>query len=298
MANTRYAPSPTGDIHLGNCRTGYFNWLAARATGGKFILRIDDTDQDRHNENAVQVIYDVMKWLGLDYDYTFRQSDGLSRYIDVAHWMLANNKAYRADNGAILLKLDNTMPNSWHDTIAGDIAITDKDKSVIDGLVLLKGNSWPTYHFASVVDDIFSKIDWVIRGKDHITNTAKQVAIIHALKDWGSDVVIPKYTHVGLIFHNVLDTNTNKMIKKKMSKRDNAASLLYYRDNGYDPDALLNFMLRMGWGMNDDNLIDKTRAIDVFLTQGKMRNSDAGFDQAKLDSFNKKYKNLKRNVVK
>lgn len=288
--NTRIAPSPTGDMHLGTARTAYFNWLAARATGGKFILRIDDTDQDRHNEDAVKVIYDTMEWLGLDYDQTFRQSQikDMGIYDRAANDLLKAGLATRLDNGAVALVIPDNMPDSWVDEVAGTVPVTDKAKQVIDGMILVKGDGWPTYHFSTVVDDAFMGINYVIRGKDHIDNTAKHIAIYLQMQKCNSasfvNFTIPKYAHAGLIFKD----------KKKMSKRDAAASMLNYRDAGYNPDAMLNFMLRMGWGPTVDDkttaIISRERALELFLTGGAMKNNEASFDQAKLDSFDRKYK--------
>jgi glutamyl/glutaminyl-tRNA synthetase len=277
---TRIAPSPTGDFHIGTARTAYANWLAARASGGKFILRIDDTDDARHSEDAVNVIYGAMQWLNLDYDVSFRQSQRLNVYDHRANWLVQYNKARVIDGGAIALTFDPAMPRVWRDDIAGDVAITDTDiQHSLQNLILLRSDGKPTYHFATVVDDIDFNVNWVIRGHDHLSNTCKHVAIYHAL-----GVPIPKYSHVGLIHKD----------KKKISKRDGAASMLHYRDTGYHPDAILNFLLRMGWGpVVDDKstaLLPRDRALELFLTGGKMRNQAANFDQAKLDSFDRKYK--------
>ena len=285
---TRIAPSPTGNLHLGTARTAYFCWLAARASGGKFILRIDDTDAERHNEEAVNVIYQAMEWLGLDYDETFRQSQRKRIYVQIANELLDAHLAVALDNGAIALKWDANMPRVFHDEIAGDIPITDTNIEQIDRrLILLRGGDkqdQPTYQFTSIVDDFHYEVNYIIRGVDHITNTPKQIAIWWALSQWS--VPKPKeikFAHVGLIFKD----------GKKMSKRDGAASLLTYKEQGYSRDALLNFMLRLGWGPRKDDksnaIISKQQALGLFLTEGKMRNSNAGFDQAKLDWYKKVY---------
>ena len=218
---TRIAPSPTTlssckSVHIGLLRSAYFNWLAAKASNGKFYLRVDDTDQDRHNEDAVQVIYDAMAWLGLDYDDTFRQSQhkDMGLYDKAAEDLVNANLAYK-DDGAIRLRCPDNMPETWHDEVAGDIAITDKDKGFIDGLVLIKSDGWPTYHFSSVIDDAWAGINYVIRGNDHTSNTAKHIAIYLQMQKCNSgngSFTIPKFGHVGLIHKN----------GKKMSKRDAA----------------------------------------------------------------------------
>lgn len=277
---TRIAPSPTGDFHIGTARTAYFSWLAARASGGKFILRIDDTDQERHQEKAVEVILETMKWLGLDYDETFRQSNRRDTYKEIADIMLRNGTAVTLDGGAIGTNPDKfVLPDNWTDTIAGSIQITDQDRKNCPGVVLIKSDGFPTYQFSCVVDDHLTGVNYIIRGVDHISNTAKQVGLYNLLQ-WTT----PQYAHVGLIHKD----------KKKISKRDGAASMLSYREKGYNPDAVLNFLLRMGWGPKQDDkstaVLPKERALELFLSAGSMRAASSNFDQAKLDSFDRKYK--------
>lgn len=296
MYNTRIAPSPSGDMHLGTARTAYFNWLAARATGGKFMLRIDDTNADKSHPEYIQVILDTMDWLGLDYDFLAYQSK--TTYYPTAAYLVSRGFARELDNGAIALNpID--MPDSFHDEVAGDIPISQNDKDYIncvgsEGIILMRapvnGVAAPTYHFACVVDDIYYNINYIIRGVDHITNTAKQIAIYKAIA--ASDAIpdkihsteLPKYAHVGLI----------SMGGKKLSKRDGAASMLTYRDKGYNPEAMLNFMARLGWGPNVDDkttkLLPRQRMLELFFEGGHMRSPSSGLDMAKLDSFDRKYK--------
>jgi glutamyl-tRNA synthetase len=288
MYTTRFAPSPTGDFHLGSARTAYFNWLAARASGGKFLLRIDDTDLARNSDAAVDMIFTAMDWLGLDYDGVYRQSHRLDRYRAVADELIASGRATVADNGAVLLNVPVDTAVGFRDTIAGVAKINDKMIVDMDVTrqVLIKGDGMPTYHFASVVDDIDLDINWVIRGIDHFTNTFRHSTLHVAL-----DTPIPIYSHVGLIMKD----------KKKLSKRDAASSLLGYRDAGYDRDAVLNFILRMGWGPSVDDkttaVLDRNDALRLFLTGGKMKSSPANFDQVKLDSFDRKYKGRKEHLA-
>lgn len=282
--NTRIAPSPTGDMHLGTARTAYFNWLAARSTGGSFVLRIDDTDTQRSDPKYTQVILDTMQYLGLDHDIICRQSNFFDFYRDLAALLVGKELAKRED-GAIVL-YPQFIPNSWQDDIAGEIKITDDDKTIINkGLTLIKSDGSPTYHFASVVDDCRFNVNFVIRGSDHIVNTSRQLAIYHAL---GESHKIPKYAHIGLIHKD----------GKKLSKRDGAASMLWYKDQGYDPDAMLNFMARLSWGpTNDDKttaLLPRDKMLELFLPGGKMKSSAANLDLVKLDSFDRKYKARKK----
>jgi glutamyl-tRNA synthetase len=275
--NTRIAPSPTGNAHIGFTRTAYINYLAARAHGGSFLLRIDDTDQARSTKDFESNLLDTMDKLGLDYDGFFRQSERYGRYKDLAARLVDQGKAYVEDD-AVKLHAEHTI-TAWKDSIAGDIQITPDSFEKINGLVLLRADGSPTYHFASCVDDIDHNIDWVIRGTDHIDNTAKHVYIYKAL-----GAPSPKYTHVGLIFHK----------GKKISKRDGISSMEYYFDN-YSPKAILNACLKMGWSHTDPNidkvhpLIDKELAIKLF-PEGNLRAQKATLDLDKLTWLNKKYK--------
>jgi glutamyl-tRNA synthetase len=280
MQNTRIAPSPTGYFHIGTARTAYHNWLVAKATGGKFILRIDDTDLGRSNDDYVKVIYDCMDWLGLDYDTTFRQSQRFDVYRNYANDLLDRKLAYQADNGAILFQ-PSFIPDSWVDSIAGKIDIKQDDIDLIKGMVLIKSDGTPTYNFCSIVDDVDYGVNRIIRGVDHIKNTVKQLSIAFTKKN-----VDISFTHVGLI-HN--------MNGKKISKRDGALSVMDYRDQGIHPDALLNLMLRMGWSPRNPNFDSKYKKVDKdlavkILDDGKFQNSPSKLDMSKLNFYNKLYK--------
>lgn len=289
---TRIAPSPTGAFHIGTARTAYLNYLYAKTNNGLFILRIDDTDVERNKEEYTNIIIDSLDWLGIHPDKIFYQSKRVGLYQEEARGLLAKNKAIELDNGAIALRCPYDLPRAFMDTISGSIPITDTNREQIDNrLILLRGGEHkgsPTYQFASTIDDYFMSIGNVIRGVDHITNTPKQIAIWTAMNEVYSSVNCPKplplFTHVGLI---------NKD-KKKLSKRDSAASLLWYRDNGYKPEVILNFILFMGWAHKDANfsktypLVSKELAIRVFM-DGHMKNSTANYDDAKLEWLKKKY---------
>lgn len=283
---TRIAPSPTGDMHLGTARTAYFNWLAAKSSGGLFWLRIDDTDEARHDENAVKVIYESMEWLGLDYEKSFRQSERKERYRHISDAMIANGSAKRLSDGAIQFIAKYPIGHyKLHDLAIGIAAIKEDTFKNIEGLILVRKDGTPTYNFTSVVDDRDCHINLIIRGVDHISNIAKQVAIWEAINNaYGEpELTFPMLAHVGLI---------NKD-GKKLSKRDKAASMLEYKSQGYKPEAILNFMLRMGWGPKKDDastkMIPRARALELFLKEGNLRASPASFDQAKLDHLNKLY---------
>lgn len=290
---TRIAPSPTGFMHIGTARTALFNWLVARSSGGKFILRMDDTDVLRNQSEAEQPIFDGLKWLGLSWDEFHRQSLRNKRYCEIASALVENRTAKRLDNGAIQLSVPEFIPTLWCDTICGEIK-SDSGASIEQlrqGIILTRGGEnidHPTYNFASILDDIDLGITHIIRGKDHIDNTIKQLYIKNVLESTG---LVDKrrilFSHVGLIFYQ----------GKKMSKRDGAASLLDYRDKGYAPLALFNQLMRTGWGPSQDNKVNSfcasiEDAIKLFLSGGRFSASERNFDLGRLDSFQRKCKAL------
>ena len=284
--NTRIAPSPSGFFHLGTGRTAYFNWLAARASGGKFILRIDDTNTAKSQQAFVDLIYQAMDYLGLGFDLTFRQSDRLARYNQVIDQLLAAGKARRAD-GAVFLVQDQVR-QSFHDRALGTINVTKLDLDFISDMVLMKSDGMPTYHFASVVDDIDHDVNFIIRGNDHTNNTLKQIAIYDAI---GGQV--PQFAHIGLL----CDLKTGK----KLSKSDGAKSLLDFQADGVDADAMLNFLLRLGWGPKVDDkttaVLPKDRALALFLDGGNLRGVHSKVDFNMLSALDRKYKARKRAVA-
>lgn len=276
---TRVAPSPTGDFHIGTARTALFNWLAARTTGGTFFLRVDDTDDERNIPAAVDTIHECLSWLDLKPDYVFHQSNRMARYQEVADQLLSAGKAQVAENGAVLLNGVDALP--WTDYVGGVQVPNEQHHEIARNQVLIRGNGGVLYHFASVVDDIDHNVNLIIRGADHMTNCFRHSAIYNALR-----AKLPTFAHCGLIMHN----------KKKMSKRDAAASLLGYRDAGISSEAMTNFLLRMGWGPKVDNkstaTISRNQALDLFLTGGTMKASPANFDLDKLAWYNRKYSQM------
>jgi glutamyl-tRNA synthetase len=285
--NTRIAPSPSGYFHLGTARTAYFNWLAARASGGQFILRIDDTNTAKSQDQYVDVVYKAMDYLELDYDLTFKQSDRLDRYKQVIDKLVADDKAYHAD-GAVFLKHTLVQQSFVDGASRSTIPVTKLDLDFIKDMVLMKSDGMPTYHFANVVDDIDYDINFVIRGNDHTNNTLKQIAIYEAL-----GATVPKYAHIGLL----CDLKTGK----KLSKSDGAKSLLDYQSDGIDADAMNNFLLRLGWGPKVDDkttaVLPRDRALQLFLDGGNLRGVHSKVDFQKLASYDKKYKAQKRNAT-
>lgn len=288
--NTRIAPSPTGFIHLGNIRTAYHNWLAARSTGGKFILRIDDTDKERNQDEYIDKIYDVFNWLGLDYDETFKQSERYDRHLDLVQKLLyAGLAEYVDDTSAVRLKEPN-IRDHWTDKVAGTIKVSQKDRDVAKNIIIYRSNDTPTYNFASIVDDIDSGVNMVIRGTDHISNTIKQLAIIDALVEIDPAFETAcEFAHVGLVFEK----------GAKLSKRSGNSNLDLHRSNNVNPEAILNWILRLGWSPSDANfdskhpIITKDHAKQIFWSEGNLRNAPSSLDLNKLAFLNKKHNQKK-----
>lgn len=276
--NTRIAPSPTGYMHIGTARTAYFNWLAAKASNGKFILRIDDTDTDRSKQQYVDSILNTMHWLSLDFDDIYYQSARLDRYKFLANDLIAKNLA-RVHDGCTKLSLNRNFPYSWQDEIAGSIFISNDDFANANDMILVRSNGIATYNFASVIDDMDFGIDCIIRGTDHITNTSKQVILWHIL-----GYPLPKFYHIRLIAFK----------GKLLSKREQTSDIATYKNLGYDVDAMLNFLARMSWSPTKDDksttILSKDDMIRMFWTEGNMRNSQVNLDLSKLESYDRKYK--------
>ena len=307
---TRFAPSPTGFIHLGNIRSALYPWAFARATGGDFILRIEDTDLDRSTQASVDVIIEGMAWLGLDHDEgPFYQMQRMDRYKAVLAELIAAGHVYpcymsMAELDALrehqmahkekprydgtwrpmpgktlpsipegvkpVLRFKNPMGGvvAWDDKVKGRIEISNDE---LDDLVIARPDGTPTYNFCVVVDDIDMQITHVIRGDDHVNNTPRQINIFHAL---GKE--IPIYAH--------LPTVLNEQ-GEKMSKRNGAKAVTAYRDEGYLPDAMVNYLARLGWSHGDDEIFSRAQFLEWFNLDHLGR-SAAQFDEAKLKWVN------------
>jgi glutamyl-tRNA synthetase len=307
---TRFAPSPTGYLHIGGARTALFNWLYARGRGGKFLLRIEDTDRARSMQPAVDAILDGLKWLGLDWDgdavSQFARKD---RHAEVARQLLAEGKAYycyaspqeldemRAAQKAagkpvgyngrwrdrpasdapegvppvIRLKAPQTGETTVPDQVQGAVTVQNAQ---LDDLILLRADGTPTYLLAVVVDDHDMGVTHVIRGDDHLTNTFRQVQIYQAM-GWE----LPSFSHIPLI---------HGPDGAKLSKRHGALGVEAYRDMGYLPEAVRNYLLRLGWGHGDDEIISTEQALEWFDLPGIGR-SASRFDFAKLENLNGHY---------
>ena len=314
MVRTRFAPSPTGYLHIGSVRTALFSWAYARKHGGKFILRIEDTDLERSTEASVQAILDSMRWLGLDWDEgPFFQMKRIARYQEVAEQLIAQGKAYRcwatreeldamrerqrsrgekprydgrwrperakaaglvppADRPPVVrFRNPEEGEVSFHDLIKGPITVANAE---LDDLVLLRADGVPTYNFGVVVDDLDIKITHVIRGDDHVNNTPRQVNIFHAL---GAE--LPKFAHVPTI----LGTDG-----ERLSKRHGAVSVMQYSEDGYLPEALVNYLARLGWSHGNEEMFSVAQFVEWFDLAHVSR-SAAQFNPEKLRWLNHQY---------
>jgi len=267
----RFAPSPTGYLHVGGARTALFNWLFARREGGKFLLRIEDTDKARSTDENTQVILDGLKWLGLDWDEPpIFQGARLARHQQVADQLLKEGKAYTEED-AIRLRVP-PGELSWDDAVHGRISFKGED---IRDFVILRSDRSPLYNFAVVVDDIDMQITHVLRGDDHISNTPKQLAVYRAL-----GAVTPIFGHVPMI---------HGPDGKKLSKRHGATGVGDYQHLGILPEAMRNFLALLGWSPGGDReIMSKEELRNLFSLDGILK-KPAVFDTTKLEWMNGQY---------
>jgi glutamyl-tRNA synthetase len=275
MVRVRFAPSPTGNLHIGGARTALFNWLYACSKQGKFILRIEDTDLVRSRQEYVQEILSSLSWLGFEWSEIYYQSQRLAIYQEKARQLLEQGTAYveKSESGkeAVIFKV---LPQKIKiaDLIHGQIEF---DTAVIKDQVLIKSDGTPTYNFACVVDDALMQITQIIRGDDHISNTPKQVLLYQAL-----GFPLPEFAHLPLI-----------MAKEggRMSKRKGATAISEYRQMGYLPQALVNFLMLLGWSPGEDREIIETKeAVRIFDIRN-VNKTAAVMDMDKLDWINNQY---------
>jgi glutamyl-tRNA synthetase len=266
------APSPTGALHVGGVRTALFNWLFARHEGGKFLVRIENTDTSREVERAVEHALESLAWLGLDWDEEPKfQLDGIERHADAARRLLEEGKAYE-DEGAIRFRMPDEGVTAWDDVVKGRIEFPNAD---LEDLVILRSDGRPTYNFASPLDDVDDRITHVIRGDDHISNTPKQIRILEALGH-----PLPVYAHV---------PNVTAPDGRKLSKRRHATGLDHFRAEGYVAPALLNFLALLGWSYDDRTTIMSGEELIERFTLDRVLPSPAGLDPAKLEWMNGVY---------
>ncbi len=268
----RFAPSPTGYLHVGGARTALFNWLFARKMGGKFLLRIEDTDRERSSDDHTQVILDGLRWLGMDWDEDLVfQGARLERHREWTEQLVETGHTYE-DDGAVRFRMpDETL--AWDDAVHGTVSFEGKD---IKDWVILRSDRTPTYNFSVVADDIDMGLTHVIRGSDHLSNTPKQIAVYRAL---GVDP--PTFGHVPMI---------HGTDGKKLSKRHGATAVGDYAHMGILPGALANFLALLGWSPGNDRELyfEIDELIETFTLDGIQRKS-AVFDPTKLEWMNGQY---------
>lgn len=308
MVRVRFAPSPTGYLHIGGARTALFNWLFARHNNGKFILRIEDTDRSRSTEEYIEAIIEGMKWLKLDWDEgPFRQTDRFEIYRRYVDRLIAEGKAYRCyctpeeleerrkkaiSEGrtpkydgrcreirgpipdrvsAIRFKMPQGGQVVIKDMIKGEVIF---ENSQLDDLIIMRSDGTPTYNFVVVVDDVEMAITHIIRGDDHLNNTPKQVHIYRAL-----GYEIPEFAHLPMILGSD---------RARLSKRHGATSVLAYREMGYLPDALVNYLVRLGWSYGDQEIFSRQELVEYFSFEN-VGKSSAIFNPEKLLWLNSQY---------
>ena len=304
----RIEPAPSGSIHVGNARTALFNWLFARHHGGTFILRIEDTDRSRSTEENIDAIVDALRWLGLDWDEGppapgYRQTERFDLYRAQAQRLLAAGRAYYCDcppeqleaqrkaaearketfryagrcrdrglaAGALRLRIADAGTTVVHDIIHGPVAF---DHQQLDDWILVRTDGTPTYNFCVVVDDVDMRISHVIRGNDHLSNTPKQVLCYEALGDSA-----PAFAHVSMILG---------ADRARLSKRHGATSVQAYREQGILPEALVNYLARLGWSHGDQEIFTRAELVERFDIKD-VSSSGAVFDQAKLEWLSQEY---------
>ncbi len=313
MIRTRFAPSPTGYLHIGGARTALYCWAFAKRHGGAFVLRVEDTDRERSTDASVQAIVDSMRWLGLDCEGPYFQMQRLARYRQVADELLRSGHAYpcyatreeldtmreaqrarnekprydgrwRPENAqragltpaagvqpVIRFRNPDTGAVTWNDVVKGPITIANGE---LDDLVILRADGIPTYNFGVVVDDIDMQMTHVIRGDDHVNNTPRQINIYHALGK-----TLPLFGHVPMILGQD---------GERLSKRHGAVSVMQYCDEGFLPEALVNYLARLGWSHGDNEKFSREQLVQWFDFE-HISGSPARFDPDKLRWLNQQY---------
>src|SRR5436190_526652 len=268
----RMAPSPTGFLHIGGVRTFLFNWLFARGRGGECLLRIENTDTSREFEESVAQIERSLRWLGIDWDgATTFQLDRMKRAREEATRLVAEGSAYE-DEGAIRIRMPDEGVTGWEDAIKGRIEFPNAE---LEDLVLVRSDGRPTYNYASPLEDWLDGVTHVIRGDDHVSNTPKQLHVLRAL-----GVEPPVYAHVPNVFG---------ADGRKLSKRHGAVSVDEFREAGYVPEALMNFLALLGWAPDGETtLMSRDELVERFSLE-RVGSSPATFDYAKLDWMNGVY---------
>ena len=265
---TRFAPSPTGYLHIGGVRTALFNYIFAKKFNGDFLVRIEDTDKERSKEEYIEAIMEGLAWVGLNPDHKpLKQSERFNLYKEEALKLVKEGKAYIED-GATRLKVDKGGSTLVKDLVYGDIDFPNKE---LDDLVILRSDESPTYHFCNVIDDNFQNVTHIIRGEDHLPNTPKQIQIVNALGYDGFE-----YIHLPLVLGED---------RKRLSKRHAATDLMSYRQEGYLPEAVLNMLAKLGWSNITEDIFDLNKLIKMFEVQD-IQKAGAVFDIERLNFVN------------
>ena len=271
MVKTRFAPSPSGYLHIGGVRTALYAWLFARNQDGKFLLRIEDTDTERSSEESKLSILEGMKWLGLDHDEEIiHQSQRFEIYKERANELIEAGKAYESE-GAVRFKSDRTSSVIISDHVFGEVEVKSDE---LDDFIIMRSNGAPTYHFAVVIDDFESGITHVMRGDDHLKNTARHIQLMEAF-----NYPIPDFVHLPMILGPD---------GARLSKRHGAMNVLHYRDEGFSSEALLNYLVRLGWSKGDQEIFSLEEMIDGFDLSG-INKASAKFDIEKLRWVNQQH---------
>ena len=278
----RFAPSPTGKVHIGNIRAAIYNWLYARHTGGKFLLRVEDTDLERSTPEAIQALFDCMEWLGLGLgdEPVFYQTKNARRHLDCVEKLLADGRAYKAERTSrdgktgevVMFRMPKDGTIAYDDLVKGHM---EKKAEDVPDFAIVRSDGSPIFHLANVVDDIDQGITHVIRGDDHVENTFKHLELFRAL---GAEP--PRYGHLSMIVNAQ---------GKPYSKRDGAAFVGEFREQGYLPEALFNYLLLLGWNPGDDReVLDRDEMVRLFDLDA-VHVTAARFDIKKLQWMNGEY---------
>ena len=265
---TRFAPSPTGYLHIGGVRTALFNYIFAKKNQGKFLVRIEDTDKERSEEQFIEAIMEGLDWVGLNPDFEpIKQSERFDMYKEEATRLMDLGEAYE-DEGAVRLKVKREGSTLVKDLVYGDIEFLNSE---LDDIVILRSDGSPTYHFCNVIDDNSQGVSHIIRGEDHLPNTPKQIQIVNALgyKEF-------QYAHLPLVLGED---------KKRLSKRHAATDLMAYKNLGYLPEAVKNTLTRLGWSKGDKEIFTISEIINTFDIKDVSR-SGAVFDIGKMNFVN------------
>ena len=277
----RFAPSPTGKVHIGNIRAAIYNWLYARHTGGKFLLRVEDTDLERSTPEATQTLMDFMEWLGLDYDEpVFYQTKNVSRHLACVEKLLADGRAYKMEKTSrdgktgevVMFRMPKEGTLAFDDIVKGHM---EKKAEDVPDFAIVRSDGSPIFHLANVVDDIDQGVTHVIRGDDHVENTFKHLELFRAL-----GATPPRYGHLSMIVNAQ---------GKPYSKRDGAAFVGEFKEQGYLPEALFNFLVLLGWAPGDDReVMSRSELVEAFSLD-RVKSSPARFDLKKLLWMNGEY---------